>query len=169
VSQPFIAEIRMWACNFPPRGWAFCDGQLLPIGQNTALFALIGTYYGGNGTTNFALPDLRGAAHMFWSPNHGLGEQGGSTTVQLIVAQVPPHTHALMAEPRPAALGMPDATSTLARAAPPIYTQPSGAAPLAPLAPGVLSAGGGQPHNNLMPYLALNFCIALQGIFPARS
>ncbi|MBV9365633.1 MAG: phage tail protein [Solirubrobacterales bacterium] len=176
MSAPFIAEIRMWGCAFAPTGWAFCDGQLMPISQNTALFSLIGTYYGGDGRSNFALPDLRTNVPMFWgtSPGgtqHFLGETGGATTETLQQSEVPAHAHALQASARPADLNGPGPQNSLARSAPAsIYKQPTGAATPQPLAAAsVQPAGSGMPHNNLMPYLTLNFCIALQGIFPPRS
>jgi microcystin-dependent protein len=176
VSEPFIAEIRMWGCNFPPRGWAFCDGQLLAISQNTALFSLIGTYYGGNGISNFALPNLDASVPMFWGTaaggtQHYLGESGGTEAVTLTEAQVPPHTHTLQGTDQRATLSGPAPDRSLARSTPvSIYKQPTGSPPLQPLANGAVTpAGGGQPHNNLMPYQVLNFCIALQGIFPARG
>jgi microcystin-dependent protein len=175
VSTPFIAEIRVFGCNFAPYGWAFCDGQLMAISQNTALFSIIGTYYGGNGKTTFALPDMRGNAPIASgtsssSSSYMIGDVGGSSTVQLTESTVPAHTHALQADARPALLPSPSPQNSLARTDPAIYKQPSGAAQPQPLAPGAIQPnGGGHPHNNMMPYLTLNFCIALQGIFPPRS
>jgi microcystin-dependent protein len=177
VTDQFVAEIRMLACSFAPAGWAFCDGQLLPISQNTALFSLIGTYYGGDGRTTFALPNLNGAAPMQWGQGpglsmHTLGESGGEPDVTLIQAQLPAHAHALQASPRTAELDNPGPQTSLGRSTPAaIYKQPAGAATPKPLATGALGpvAGGSQPHNNMMPFLAVNFCIALQGIFPPRT
>jgi microcystin-dependent protein len=175
MADPFLGEIRIWGCTFAPMNWAFCTGQLLPISQYTALFSLLGTNYGGNGTTNFALPDLRGIVPMSWGQSTGgstydLGEVGGSSIVTLNEATVPAHTHALHAIPRPASGDTPDAKSTLGRqTSANFYKKPSGAATPQPLAPNIVQTQGGtQPHNNMMPFMALNFCIALQGIFPQR-
>jgi microcystin-dependent protein len=176
MTNPFIAEIRILACNFAPFGWAFCNGQIMPISQNTALFSLLGITYGGDGKSNFALPNLQGAAPMHCGQSPGtslynLGQSGGQASVTLLSSQAPAHTHALQASARDADLDSPGPQNALARSTPGhIYKQPAGAATPQPLANGTLSpAGGNLPHNNLMPYLTLNFCIALQGIFPARS
>ena len=173
--DPFIAEIRIFPFAFAPRGWALCNGQLLPISQNTALFSLIGVYYGGNGTTNFALPNLQGSSAMHWGQSPGgspydLGQKGGEQYVSLNDAQMPSHTHTMQASSRPADLNGPGPSNALARSTPNlIYKQPAGAA-TTQLAPGTVTvAGNGQPHNNMQPYLTLNFCIALQGIYPQRS
>jgi microcystin-dependent protein len=173
MADPFVAEIRIFPFNFAPRGWAFCNGQLMPLSQNTALFSLLGTTYGGNGKSNFALPNLQGAAamHPGQGPGlslHDLGETGGSDTVTLLPTEIPSHAHALMAsneigEDRKAA-GEAMARSTGG----PLYG-PVPATPAAMAAQAVPPAGGDQPHNNLMPYLTLNFCIALQGVFPPRG
>jgi microcystin-dependent protein len=174
MSAPFVAEIRIFACNFAPTGWALCNGQLMPISQNTALFSLLGTYYGGDGKTTFALPNLQASAPMFWDQgpglsDHFLGEASGVETVTLLESEMPAHPHALQASPDAGDLAAPDATRSLARTQPYIYKQPSGAAAPLPLSPSAVHvAGGGQSHNNMQPYLTLNFCIALQGIFPAR-
>jgi microcystin-dependent protein len=174
MSDPFVAEIRIFGFNFPPTGWAFCNGQLLPISQNTALFALIGTYYGGDGKSTFALPNLQGDApmHPGQGPGlseHFLGEQSGSETVTLLVSEMPAHSHAMNA--RPTAAVPPSATPVgngASRSNSRPYS-PSGVSATGQMnftAVGI--AGGGLPHNNMMPYLTLNFCIALQGIFPQR-
>jgi microcystin-dependent protein len=177
MTDPFIAEIRIMACNYAPYGWALCNGQIIPIQQNTALFSLIGTRFGGNGTSNFALPNLQGAAALHWGQGRGLsprelGELGGTPVVTLTPAQVPAHSHALQASAHEANLDKPGPQNSLARSTPAyIYKQPAGAAAPKPLATGVLGApvaGGNQPHNNMMPFLPLNFCIALQGVFPQR-
>jgi microcystin-dependent protein len=174
MADRFVAEIRIFACNFPPVGWAFCNGQLLPISQNTALFSLLGTYYGGDGKSNFALPDLQANGPMFWGQgpgltDHVLGETSGIPYVTLLESEMPVHPHSLMASPDTDGLPAPAPDRSLARSQPFIYKQPAGAAPVQPLAPNaVATAGGSQPHNNMMPYLTLNFCIALQGIYPAR-
>ena len=173
MSDPFVAEIRIFPFNFAPKGWAFCNGQLLPISQNTALFSLLGTNYGGDGRSTFGLPNLQGRAVMHPGQGPGLsprslGETGGSDTVTLLQSQMPSHTHALVAsneigEDRKAA-GEAAARSTGG----PLYG-PVPATPVALAVESVSVLGGSQPHNNLMPYLTLNFCIALQGVFPPRS
>jgi microcystin-dependent protein len=176
VSSPFIAEIRIFPFGFAPTGWAQCDGQLLPISQNTALFSLIGTSFGGNGKSNFGLPNMQGSVPLQWGQGPGLtdrilGEAAGEPTVTLDYTEVPAHTHALQASAHNADLDNPAPTNALARSTPSyIYKQPAGANAPTPLANGNIStAGSSQPHNNLMPYLTLNFCIALQGVYPARS
>jgi microcystin-dependent protein len=174
VADPFVAEIRIFGFNFPPTGWATCDGQLLPISQNTALFSLIGTFYGGDGKSTFGLPNLQGSAPIHQGQGPGLseyfiGQSAGSETVTLLGSETPVHTHNLMASPDPGDLPAPAPDRSLARSQPFIYKQPAGAATpegLAFQAVGV--TGGSQPHNNMMPFLTLNFCIALQGIFPQR-
>jgi microcystin-dependent protein len=175
VSNPYVAEIRIFPFDFAPVGWAQCNGQLLPISQNAALFSLIGTFYGGNGTTNFALPDLQGRIPIDAGQGTGLspypiGDSGGAEQVTLLSSMVPGHTHTLQANAREAELNNPGPHNSLARSKPvTIYKTPSSA--VQPLASGVLGAavGGNQPHANVMPYLTLNVCIALQGVFPARS
>jgi microcystin-dependent protein len=175
MADPFVAEIRMFPFNFAPTGWAFCDGQLLPLSQNTALFSLLGTTYGGDGKSTFALPDLQGSApmHPGQGPGlslHDLGEIGGSETVTLLVSETPIHTHFLLADAvDPADVQAPQAVVALARSTGGnAYTASLGG--LVPMAPEALTpAGSDLPHNNLMPYLTVNFCIALQGIFPPRS
>lgn len=174
MADPFVAEIRLFPFNFAPRGWAFCNGQLLPISQNTALFSLLGTTYGGNGSTNFALPDLQGRAAM--SPGQGpglsprdLGESGGAQTVALLQAEIPNHSHTLSSLPAPADTSSPAGGSLARVIGSTPYAEPVGA-PLAEMAPQALQpAGGSQPHNNMQPYAVVNFCIALQGIFPPRN
>ena len=173
MSDPFVAEIRIFPFNFPPTGWAFCDGQLLPISQNTALFSLLGTTYGGNGQSTFALPNLQGRSPM--QPGQGLGlsqrdlgETSGSATVTLLQSEMPVHNHVLSANSNPADVSTPTATRSLARASGGFAYHDTNAN-LVNLAPQALAVtGGGLPHNNLMPYLVLNFCIAMQGIFPPR-
>jgi len=174
VSEPFIGQIMMFAGNFAPRGWAFCEGQLLSVAQNTALYSILGTTYGGNGQTTFALPDLRGRLPM--QPGQGpglsprtLGEQGGSESVTLISSQMPAHNHTLNVSSQQGDTETPvgtvlaaDNTATITnyRAAPIDGT-------MNPSAIGV--AGGTQPHNNMSPFLCINFIIALEGIYPSRS
>lgn len=173
MADPFVAEIRIFPFNFAPRGWAWCDGQLLPLSQNTALFALLGTTYGGNGSSNFALPNLQGRAPMQHGQGPGLsfrslGESGGSETVTLLESEIPAHSHALLTsndigEDRIPGPGAALARSTGGR----LYAAPG---PLVPMSPDALpGTGGDQPHNNMMPYLTFYFCIALQGIFPPRT
>jgi microcystin-dependent protein len=172
--DPFVAEIRVFPFNFAPKGWAFCDGQILPLSQNTALFSLLGTTYGGDGKSNFALPDLQGQAPMGPGQGpglslHDLGETGGSETVALLESEMPSHSHSLEAlgavGNRTTPVG-----NTIARvtgATP--YKPPAGAA-LTPMSQyALMPAGGDVPHNNLQPYLTLNFCIALQGVYPPRG
>ena len=176
MSEPFVAEIRMFPFNFSPTGWAACNGQLLPISQNTALFSLLGTTYGGNGQTTFALPDLQDSAAMFWGQGQGLslrdiGEKSGSETVTLLVSEMPLHTHtvnAKLAGGQASPTDMVWASSNAAKVAALFYA-PAAAAPVN-FNPGALSITGASfPHNNLMPYLTLNFNIALQGVFPPRG
>jgi microcystin-dependent protein len=173
VSDPFVAEIRIFPFNFAPKGWAFCDGQLLPISQNTALFSLLGTTYGGDGKSNFALPDLQGRApmHPGQGPGlslHDLGETGGTDTVTLLNAEMPAHQHGLLATGQPGEDAAPSPTEALGRSVGANLYQTS-SANLVQLAPAALSTtGGSQPHNNLQPYLTLNFNIALQGVYPSR-
>jgi microcystin-dependent protein len=176
MSDPFVAEIRMFGFNFAPRGWAQCNGQLLPLSQNTALFSLLGTTYGGDGKSTFALPNLQGNAAMHPGQGQGLslrdlGETGGSQNVTLLQSEIPFHTHNMMAFTQvPGDLFGPNAASNtvLARSNNgAVYnTNTSGAVQLAPQA--LAPAGGSLPHNNMQPYLTVNFCIAMQGVFPAR-
>lgn len=171
MSEPFLGELKLASFNFAPKGWAFCNGQLLPINQNQALFALLGTIYGGNGTTNFALPNLQGRTPVHAGSSSGvvLGEVSGSETVTLNLSQLPQHVHAM------------NGSSDLANA-----SAPGGALPAAKprgglnrygsaggntvMAPGSIArVGGNQPHNNMQPYLVMTWLIALQGIFPSRN
>jgi microcystin-dependent protein len=175
MSDQFVAEIRIFPFNFPPTGWAFCNGQLMPISQNTALFSLLGTTYGGDGKSTFALPDMQGNAPMQPGQGQGLslrdlGEMSGVESITLLVSEIPLHTHTLRASTQQGDIQGPTATTSIAR--------PVGALPFVPGSPvppavlmapqGLPPAGGGLPHNNMQPYLTLNFCIALQGIFPQR-
>ena len=172
MADPFVAEIRIFPFNFAPKGWAWCDGQLLPLSQNTALFSLLGTTYGGNGKSNFQLPDLQGRApmHPGQGPGlslHDLGETGGSETVALLESEIPAHSHSVSGSNGPANLQAPAADRVLGRSGNNVYLDnPANFTIMAPesLAP----AGGDLPHNNLMPYLTYYFNIALQGVFPAR-
>lgn len=171
----FLAEIRPFACNFPPTGWAFCNGQLLPLSQNTALFSLLGTQYGGDGKSTFALPNLQGAVPIGAGQGAGLserwvGETGGTRAVTLLESEIPHHTHALRANAAPADESRPSGDAVLARSAGGELYRLAAGAPLTPMAPEALvPAGGSQPHNTMQPYLVINYCIALQGIFPPRG
>jgi len=173
VADPFLAEIRIFPYNFAPQGWAMCDGQLLPISQNTALFALLGTTYGGDGKSTFALPDLRGRAAMHpgqgngLSP-HALGEAGGSEMVTLSEAQMPAHSHSMMAQSNPANSKLPTA-NVLARPARGMPYAPASGNVIAMATQALAPEGGAAPHNNMMPYLTFSFCIALLGDFPPHA
>ena len=172
MTDQFVGEIRLFPFNFLPPGWSWCDGQLLPISQNTALFAILGVYYGGDGKSTFALPDLQGRVPMHPGRGNGLseyhlGEHSGVETVTLLESQIPAHSHLVSSSSDDATSRVPAADRVLA--------QPATGAVHAPPGPGVWTsdvavapAGGGQPHNNLQPYLTLFFAIATQGIFPAR-
>ena len=169
MSTPYLAEIKLTSFAFAPRGWALCNGQLLAINQNQALFALLGTQYGGDGRVTFALPNLQGRVPMHFSGVHGIGQAGGEEAHTLAVSEIPGHAHALRASGKVAASSSPNAGALAVpgRGGTPAY---AGAANLVPLNPSsVATAGGGQPHENRPPYLALNFIIALQGIFPSRN
>ena len=175
MADPFVAEIRIFPFNFAPKGWAWCDGQLLPLSQNTALFSLLGTTYGGDGKSNFALPDLQGSApmHPGQGPGlslHDLGESGGSDTVTLLRSEMPAHPHTMQANAAQADLQAPNPSRVLARASGGSVYQDNSSANLVAMAPEALTpAGGDQPHNNLQPYLTFYFNIALQGVFPPRG
>jgi microcystin-dependent protein len=180
--QPFLGEFMIFAGNFAPRGWALCDGQLLPITQNTALFSILGTTYGGNGTTTFALPDLRGRLSVHQGQGSGLspyllGQLGGEEQHTLEITEAPTHTHTVNANNNGNAGGVSTPASTVLMGSPyaveansppvPIYS--TGTASLTMSSQMVGPTGGNGPHNNLMPYLAVNWCIALEGIFPSRN
>jgi len=175
MADPFVAEIRIFPFNFAPKGWAWCDGQLLPLSQNTALFSLLGTTYGGDGKSNFALPDLQGRApmHPGQGPGlslHDLGETGGSETVTLLESEMPAHSHALNTAVQDFAdLGAPAPNRALSKSGKGsgYKTNPQANAIMSDQA--IAPAGGDQPHNNMMPYLTFYFCIALQGVFPPRT
>lgn len=171
MSDQFVAEIRIFPFNFAPVGWAFCDGQLLPISQNTALFSLLGTTYGGDGKSNFALPNLQGNAPMQQGQGPGLslrdlGEMSGAESVTLLTSEIPAHNHTLNTTNNDANNSQP-ANRYIGRGQPLYLSPPAG---LQQMAPQVLAlAGGSLPHNNMQPYLTLNFCIALQGVYPPRT
>jgi microcystin-dependent protein len=170
MSEPFLSEIRVFSFGFPPKGWALCNGQLMPINQNQALFALLGTTYGGNGQTTFALPDLQSRIPMHFGNGHVLGERGGEQAHTLIVSEIPGHTHSVACSD--VAGTLPGATKNVWAPdnngnAP--YSSPSNTTVANMAQNAIGNTGGSQAHNNLAPFLVLNFCIALTGIFPSRS
>jgi microcystin-dependent protein len=176
MSSPFVAEIRIVPFNFAPKGWAQCNGQLMAIQQNTALFSLIGIYYGGNGKSNFGLPDFqgRGPMHPGQGPGlsyHQLGEMGGTDNVTLQQSEMPQHTHTAMTGTLAATSGNPEnkfwASAVTGRASVPMYAPTPGQVVMSPSA--LTVAGSSLPHNNMPPYLVLNFVIALQGVYPSRG
>jgi microcystin-dependent protein len=173
VTDQFVAEIRIFGFNFAPTGWATCDGQLLPISQNTALFSLLGTMYGGDGKSTFALPNLQDSVALSFGQGPGLsiydeGQQSGSQYVTLIESEIPAHNHNILAQATPATLGTGTANSVFARSVGAnAYKVANANTQLAPQA--LAPAGGSLPHNNMMPSLTLLYCIALQGIFPPRN
>lgn len=171
MTEPFLGEIRMFGFNFAPQGWAFCNGQLLPINQNQALFALLGNMYGGNGTTTFALPNLQSRVPVSQGQGAGLssyvaGQAGGAETVTLAAAQMPAHAHSVQASSSAAGSNKPDGRA-LARSQSHTYAAKPDSSTVVH-ANMLGEAGSGEPHANIQPYLALNFCIAMVGIFPAR-
>src|SRR5215471_9471512 len=173
MSNPFLAEVRIFTGNFAPKGWALCDGQLMPISQNTALFSLLGTTYGGNGTSNFALPNLQGCAPMQAGQGPGLslrdlGETGGEQAVTLLETEMPSHSHGVQASGGPDQLGPANnAWASGQKGFGNFYAPPGNNVQMNPFALSI--AGGNLPHNNMPPFLGLTFIIALQGVFPARS
>lgn len=172
MAEPFLSEIKIVSWNFAPQGWAFCNGQFLPINQNQALFSLLGTTYGGNGQTTFALPDLRDKVPIHTGAGHTLGETAGSAAVTINIQQLPQHTHILNAvAPANSAMNTNVPTGNfLSNSAPAEIYNSNAAANLVALSPGTVSnVGGSQAHTNMQPYLALNFIIALQGIFPSPN
>ena len=170
MSEPFLAEIRMMGFNFAPRGWAFLDGQILPINQNQSLYSLLGTTYGGDGRTSFALPALRGRTPIHRSDSHTLGQKSGAETVTLTAAEIAAHDHTVHANSASSDSNTPvgnvfgtDIGSDLT------YRDPEAATATALRSGTVTNAGGGQAHNNMQPYSTISFCIALQGLFPSRN
>ena len=168
MGTPFLGEIRPMSFNFPPKGWAQCDGQLLPINQNQALFSLLGTTYGGNGQTTFALPNLRGRLPVGWGGGNTLGQLAGTETVTLLPSQIPAHRHALTASRTNASTEYPGYFASTAN----LYAGPANLTPIGSTpsrGPPTIAAAGSEAHANLMPYSVLNFCIALQGVFPSPN
>ena len=167
MSEPFLAEIKIVGFNFAPRGWAFCDGQILPINQNQSLYSLLGTTYGGDGRTSFALPELRGRTPIHVGAGHALGQKSGEETHALTIAEIPNHDHAVKASSGNG--NAPLAPGSVLAAFQNGYSSPSDSG-MVDLQPGTIAnTGSGQGHNNMQPYLTLNFCIALTGLFPSRN
>jgi microcystin-dependent protein len=175
MADPFVAEIRVFPFNFAPKGWAWCDGQLMPLSQNTALFSLLGTTYGGDGKSNFALPDFQGSVPMHPGQGQGLsdhflGEQSGSETVTLLETEMPAHSHNILAANFPGDIQVPTALTALSRSAGGNAFQDNVSQNITQMAFQTLApVGGDQPHNNMQPYLTFYFNIALQGVFPPRG
>jgi microcystin-dependent protein len=166
MSEPFLAEIRMVGFNFAPRGWAFCDGQILPINQNQSLYSLLGTTYGGDGRTSFALPDLRSRTPIHKSDGHQLGQKSGAETITLTAAEIPQHTHALKAS---STEGDSRNSTNSILASSELYRPYDAGRSTALRSGSITNAGGSQAHNNMQPYTTVSFTIALQGLFPSRN
>ncbi|MEP6510459.1 MAG: tail fiber protein [Dokdonella sp.] len=168
MAEPFLSEIRLMSFGFAPQGWALCNGQILPINQNQALFSLLGTTYGGDGRVNFALPNLQGRVPMHFGNSHTLGERGGEQTHTLSVSEMPMHLHAAQASPKSDSSNVSiPAGNFLASPLSQTYTPPAAVGLMDPTT--ISNAGGSQAHVNMQPYLTLSFCIALQGIFPSPN
>jgi len=168
MAEPFLSEIRIMSFVFPPKGWALCNGQLLPINQNQPLFSLLGTTFGGDGRVNFALPDLRGRTPIHVGSGHTLGERGGEQAHTLSIAELPQHTHVFNAVAAPGTITTPTSSLMLAESTvQSLYSTASNLQAMAPNAVG--NVGGSQAHLNMQPFLILSFCIALQGIFPSAT
>lgn len=171
MAEPFLSETRLFSFVFAPKGWALCNGQLLPINQNQALFSLLGTTYGGDGRVNFALPDLRGRVPIHVGNGHTLGERGGASSHTITQSEMPTHTHSVNVSEKRATLVSP-ANATFGQTTSPQYSNGSPGATYENLSVGgpiLTNIGGSQAHNNMQPYLTLSFCIALQGIFPSPN
>ena len=167
MGTPFMSEVKIVSFNFPPKGWAFCNGQLLPINQNQALFSLMGTMYGGNGQTTFGLPDLRGKAPIHLGTGFTQGQVGGEAVHTLSMSEMTQHLHFSMATPSNGSTDTPSSSVVLGTASLDLYRQPTNMVAMDPNIVG--KVGGGQAHNNMQPYLVLNYIIALQGVFPSRN
>jgi microcystin-dependent protein len=167
MAEPFLSEIRIFSFNFAPKGWALCNGQLLPINQNQALFSLLGTTFGGDGRVNFALPDLRARTPIHVGSGHTLGERGGEEAHTLSIIELPEHTHVANATGNNASASVPSASVGYARSGTQMYGEPTNLVSMAPQAVG--NIGGSQAHLNMQPFLTVSFCIALQGIFPSPN
>jgi microcystin-dependent protein len=165
MAEPFLSEIRIMSFVFAPKGWALCNGQLLPINQNQALFSLLGTTFGGDGRVNFALPDLRGRTPIHVGSGHTLGERAGEQAHTLSISELPTHTHVARAQPAVGTEVSP--TNAVLSQASNVYSQPGGLATLNPAT--IANTGGSQAHLNMQPFLTLSFCIALQGVFPSPN
>jgi microcystin-dependent protein len=163
MSEPFLGELKLMSFNFPPKGWAMCNGQVMPINQNQALFSLLGTMYGGNGQTTFALPDLRGRVPIHVAGGFTQGQAAGQEAHTLSSQEMPAHTHTVSASSSAGNAADPAALAQFSNG----YASPGNLTTLQP--PTILNVGGGQPHENRQPYLVLNWCIALIGIFPSRN
>ncbi len=166
MSEPFLAEIRIVGFNFAPRGWAFCDGQILPINQNQSLYSLLGTIYGGDGRTSFALPEMRGRTSIHVGNGHTQGQKTGEETHTLNETEMPAHTHAAMASTSDTNAPIP-ANNMLAKTSSEAYGANANPVEMNPAS--ISPSGGGQGHENMQPFIALNYCIALQGLFPSRN
>ena len=166
MSEPFLAEIRMVGFNFAPRNWAFCDGQILPINQNQSLYSLLGTTYGGDGRTSFALPDLRGCTPIHFDSSHQQGQKDGEETHTLTIDEMPQHKHKVEGSTNQATSNSPT-NNVLGVTTSNVYNTP--VSPVAMSSSIIGNTGGGQAHENMQPYLAINFCIALRGLFPSRN
>lgn len=168
MAEPFLSEVRIMSFVFAPKGWALCNGQLLPINQNQALFSLLGTTFGGDGRVNFALPDLRARVPIHVGSGHTLGERGGEQAHTLSIAEIPTHTHTLNTTSIPATAGTPATNLLLSGSTPQqVYGPPTNLVAMDPAA--IAPVGGSQAHLNMQPFLTLSFCIALQGIFPSPN
>ncbi len=169
MSEPFLAEVRMVGFNFAPRGWAFCDGQILPINQNQSLYSLLGTTYGGDGRTSFALPDMRGRTPIHVGPGHREGQKSGEETHTLAANEMPNHNHVVQANSNDANTPNPTNAALLAAVPTRIYAEFNAGSAINLHSGTITNVGGGQAHENMQPYLAVNYCIALQGLFPSRN
>jgi microcystin-dependent protein len=167
MAEPFLSEIRLMSFSFAPKGWALCNGQFLPINQNQALFSLLGTTYGGNGQTTFALPNLQGRVPIHRGAGFTLGQQGGEQSHTLSVGEMPQHLHVLQGAANNPTTDTPDPSMLLAKSSVDLYRDPTNLTTMEPTS--VSNVGGSQPHQNMMPYLTISFCIALQGIFPSQT